>query len=259
MDDVAPPGTREDTRARILAAAAELLAEGGRDAVSTRAVGAAAGVQAPTIYRLFGDKRGLLDALATHGLTAYLGRKTERAPGGDPVEDLRAGWDLHVGFGLANPALYALMYGAPHHGSTSPAAVAAFEILAEHIGRVARAGRLKVSEELAARLVHAAGSGTTLALIALPEDARDLGLSHLAREAVIAAITTEAPVTASAGPVGAAVALRALLPETAVLTAGERTLMHEWLDRIAGDAPPDVSAEPDAGQANAARSGAGSH
>jgi hypothetical protein len=32
-------------------AAARLLAEGGREAVSTRAVAAAAGVQAPTIYR----------------------------------------------------------------------------------------------------------------------------------------------------------------------------------------------------------------
>lgn len=28
----------------------------------------------------------------------------------DPVADLRAGWDLHVGFGLCNPALYSLMY-----------------------------------------------------------------------------------------------------------------------------------------------------
>ena len=55
-------------RERILAATAKLLAEGGREAASTRAVGAAAGVQAPTIYRLFGDKQGLLDAVAARGL-----------------------------------------------------------------------------------------------------------------------------------------------------------------------------------------------
>lgn len=238
MDDVgsaASVGTREDTRTRILAAAADLLAEGGREAVSTRAVGAAAGVQAPTIYRLFGDKRGLLDALATYGITTYLRRKTEHEPGDDPVEDLRAGWDLHLGFGLANPELYALMYGDPRHGSASPAADAAFEILAEHIGRIARAGRLKVGEERAAQLVHAAGSGTTLTLIAIPEEARDLRLSHLAREAVIAAIITDVPVPAATGPVGAAVALRAALPETTALTEGERILLHEWLDRIAAE------------------------
>ena len=54
-------------RARIVAAAAELIASGGREAATTRAVAAAAGVQAPTIYRLFGDKRGLLNAAAEHG------------------------------------------------------------------------------------------------------------------------------------------------------------------------------------------------
>ena len=51
-----------DTRERILDAAAELLVSGGTDGVSTRAVAAAAGVQAPTLYRLFGDKQGLLEA-----------------------------------------------------------------------------------------------------------------------------------------------------------------------------------------------------
>ena len=49
---------------RIAPAAADLLQSGGIDAVSTRAVAAAAGVQPPTIYRQFGDKDGLLDAVA---------------------------------------------------------------------------------------------------------------------------------------------------------------------------------------------------
>src|ERR1044072_7590634 len=106
-DDVnAADGHRE----RIVAAAARLLAEGGSDAVSTRAVSTAAGVQPPTIYRLFGDKQGLLDAGVAHGCAAYRADKTATDPTDDPVEDLRAGWDLHVGLGLANPALYGLMY-----------------------------------------------------------------------------------------------------------------------------------------------------
>lgn len=221
------------TRERIVAAAAGLLAADGRDAVSTRAVSPAAGVQAPAIYRLFGDKQGLLDAVATHGFTAYLNDKTDLKASDDPVEDLRSGWDLHVGFGLANPALYALMYGEPRPGTSSPAAVAAAEVLAGHIGRIAEAGRLRVSEELAGHLVHAAGSGTTLTLIAMPEDRRDLALSGTAREAVIAAITTEAPAAAAPGPVSAAVALRAVLPQTSALTTQERGMLQEWLDRIA--------------------------
>lgn len=220
------------TRARIVEVTAELLAAGGRGAVSTRAVSAAADVQAPTLYRLFGDKQGLLDAVATHGFTTYLDSKIGRELTGDPVEDLRTGWDLHVGFGLANPAVFSLMYGEPRGGATPPAAVAAAEVLGAHIHRVAEAGRLRVPEQRAANLVHAAGCGTTLTLIAMPEHRRDTGLSDLARDAVIAAITTDAPVAPQPGPVGAAIALRAVLPQTTSLSAPERTLLGEWLERI---------------------------
>jgi AcrR family transcriptional regulator len=222
----------DNTRERIVAAAAALLTDGGRESVSTRVVSAAAGVQAPTIYRLFGDKQGLLDAVATHGFTTYLNDKADLKPSDDPVEDLRTGWDLHVGFGLANPALYSLMYGEPRPGASPPAAVAAAEVLAGHIHRIAEAGRLRVSEERAAQLVHAAGCGTTLTLIALPEDGRDPALSDTAREAVIAAITSDATAV-TRGPVGAAVALRAVLPQTSALTTHERALLQDWLDRIA--------------------------
>jgi AcrR family transcriptional regulator len=220
------------TRERIVAAAAGLLADGGREAVSTRAVSLAAGVQPPTLYRLFGDKQGLLDAVATYGLQTYLHRKTVLEPSGDPVDDLRVGWDLHVGFGLENPALYALMYGEPRTGAPSAAAIAAADVLALHVRHIAEAGRLRVAEERAADLVHAAGCGTTLTLIAMPEDRRDRDLSHVAREAVIAAITTDAAVAAEPGPVAAAVTLRAVLPQTEALTEAERSLLSDWLDRI---------------------------
>ncbi|MGW2327402.1 TetR/AcrR family transcriptional regulator [Streptomyces sp. NPDC001700] len=231
--------TTDGHRERIVAAAARLLAEGGTDAVSTRAVSAAAGVQPPTIYRLFGDKQGLLDAVVAHGFAAYLADKTAAQPTDDPVEDLRAGWDLHVGLGLANPALYLLMYGQQPPGASSPAALAAFDVLAGHIRRIAEAGRLRVPEERAAALVHAAGSGATLALIATPEERRDPGLSHAAREAVLAAITTAAAPAApecEPGPGSAAVTLRAVLSRSDALTASESALMREWLDRIAARA-----------------------
>ena len=51
---------RVGTKDRIVRVAADLLAEGGREAVSTRAVAAAAGVQVPTIYR---QKRSTLPSL----------------------------------------------------------------------------------------------------------------------------------------------------------------------------------------------------
>ncbi|NQX27319.1 TetR/AcrR family transcriptional regulator [Microbacteriaceae bacterium VKM Ac-2854] len=221
-------------RERILDAAATLLADGGLEAVSTRAVSAAASVQAPTIYRTFGDMRGLLDAVATAGFAEYLETKAARVPSGDPVEDLRAGWDLHVGFGLAHPHVYALIYGGPDRDGDEPEAARQAEaILRGLVERVAEAGRLTVDVERAVQIVHAAGMGVTLALIGTPADARDAGLSPHTRDAILGSITTAA---AAADPaeralVAHAVALAAAeLPQ---LTAAERALMGEWLGRVA--------------------------
>ena len=231
-----------DTRDRIVRAAAGLLAKGGREAVSTRAVAAAAEVQAPTIYRQFGDMRGLLDEVASHWFSAYLREKTMRERAEDPVEDLRRGWDLHVGFGLANPAFYALMYGDPKPGTEPTAAKEAAEILRGLVRRVAEAGRLRVGVERAARMIHAASSGVVLSLIATEEEDRDPALSEATREAILAAVTTDEPgkeATEADGrsrAVSRAVAFKAVLPETTELTPGERALLTEWLDRITAPA-----------------------
>ena len=223
-------------------AAAELLAEGGREAVSTRAV-AAAGVQAPTIYRQFGDMRGLLDEVASYGFSVYLRDKTTRERAEDPVEDLRRGWDLHVGFGLANPTFYALMYGDPRPGAELTAAKEAAEILHGLVSCVAEAGRLRVGVERAARMIHAAGSGVTLTLIGTEPGDRDPALSEATREAVLAAVTTDGlDEEATKGDdrgraANRAVALKAVLPEAeSKLTPSEQALLSEWLDRIADPA-----------------------
>jgi AcrR family transcriptional regulator len=232
MDD--DMDTRVGPRERIVRAAAELLAAGGREAVSTRAVAAAAGVQAPTIYRQFGDMAGLLDVVASHGFAAYLREKTTRARAEDPVEDLRRGWDLHVGFGLANPAFYALMYGNPRPGAEPTAAKEAAEILRGLVQHAAEAGRLRIGVEDAARMIHAAGSGVVLSLIAADPRDRDLSLSSRVREVILAAVTTiPTPDTASHRVADRAVALKAVLPDDGTdLTTAERGLLQEWLDRL---------------------------
>jgi AcrR family transcriptional regulator len=231
--------SRDEMRARIIRCAINLLNHGGRDAVTTRAVADAADVQAPALYRLFGDKQGLLDAVAEHGFAAYLKEKSVRQPGQDPVEDLRTGWDLHVEFGLSHSAIYLLMYAQPRPGAKSPAAELSGRFLKEHIRRVAAAGRLRVSEEQAADLFHACGCGTVLTLLSQAEEQRDSSLSEslseIAREAAIGAITTDPPATENFGPAAAAVALRAVLPEASPLSEGERALLTEWLDRLAAD------------------------
>lgn len=238
------PSTINDTltaspspRDRILRAAALLLAEGGREAVSTRAVSAAAGVQPPTIYRQFGDMRGLLDAVADDAFTRYVRGKSTWKSTEDPVADLRTGWDAHIGFGLANPALYALM---SQPGAMPTAAVEAHKVLEGLVRRVAEAGRLRVGVGRATRMIHAAGVGVVLTLIAAEDTDRDLAVATLTREAILAAVTTDTTppdgTTAGAGSRRAAayaVALKAVLPETlTTFTPAERGLLAEWLGRL---------------------------
>ena len=227
-------------RDRILQAVAHLLTEGGREAVSTRAVSSAAGVQAPTIYRQFGDMQGLLDAVVSHGYATYLASHRARESGQDPVEDLRRGWDLNVDFGLANPALYTLMYGNPRPRAPHPAVTELREVLLGLVQRVAEAGRLKVGVERAADMLSAAGGGVALILIGQGDARGDRALSVATREAIFAAITTDAPAaSAYAWPsprsdaTRHAVALKAsLLQDARPFTTAERALFGEWLARF---------------------------
>jgi AcrR family transcriptional regulator len=230
-----PETARDRTRAQLVEVAAELLAAEGPDAVTTRSVALAAGVQAPTIYRLFGDKNGLLDAVAAHGFATYMAGKRPVDADADPVANLRAGWELHIGFGLANPELFRLMTTALS-ADVGRAATAGGEVLKARVHRVAAAGRLRVTERRAVELIRAAGTGVVLTLIDQPDDERDLALADTAWDAVGAAILVPEDTAgrASAGPAAAAVTLRAALPELTVLSPAERTLLADWLDRIAG-------------------------
>ena len=66
---------------RLLDACAELLAENGHDALTTRAVARRAGVPIGTLYQFFDGKAGLLQALASRNLELLLARLRERLAG----------------------------------------------------------------------------------------------------------------------------------------------------------------------------------
>jgi AcrR family transcriptional regulator len=235
---------RPDARTRIVRAAAELLATGGRNAVTTRAVSAAAGVQPPTIYRHFGDMQELLGMVARETLTVQVQEQASRALTNDPVEDLRRGWDLHVAFGLANPDAFALLYSAPSVAAHISVIHEGVAVLQGLVARIAEAGRLRVDVLHATVLIHAAGTGVTLTLAATPPEERDPRLSDTMREAIITAVTVPATAEPPDGGSDAApaaervavhaVALRALLAEApSVLSPAERQLLSDWLERLA--------------------------
>jgi len=207
---------RDETRANIVEIAARLLRDQGSAAVTIRAVAQAAGLQPPAIYRFFADKDALLDAVAEHVFTTYVAGKT-LDESTDPVADLRAGWDAHIAFGLANAPLFGLLIDPRR--TAGPAAAAGLEILRARVHRVAATGRLRVTERRAVELVHAAGTGAVLTLLAFPADEREPGLADTMYQAVLHAILADAP------------ALDVATPDLSKLTAAERALLAEWLDR----------------------------
>lgn len=226
-----------------------VLVEGGRDAVSTRVVCQGAGIQAPTLYREFGDKQGLLDAVAQRGFAEYLDASKPNT--GDPIEDLRHGWDVHLAFGLSHPYLYSLTYGDARPGAPTPAAAVAHHALSTLVHNSARAGLLAVTETRAIDMLSAALCGVTLTLITGAEEPAESGLgesglaeSGLAddiREHVLTRITFSGASTLSAGttvedetgPAGAAIHLHAVLDRVTVLSPNEAALLADWLHRIA--------------------------
>ncbi|MET7694425.1 TetR/AcrR family transcriptional regulator [Streptomyces sp. NPDC005483] len=218
--EAAPEGLT--MRRRIVLAAARLLEEGGLDAVSTRAVAAAAGVPAPSIFRLFGDKDGLLDEVAEHGFKRYLEIKSELLAGDDPVQRLRDAWDLHISFGLEHPAYYGLVYGQPRPGRMPRAGQRTVAGLHSMITQVAAAGRLSMTVERATQIMHSSGVGTIITLLSLPPDARDPRTADITREMVISALTlppavgpTDAPTASGATLASHTMALRTALDQDA--------------------------------------------
>ena len=233
---------RDDQQQRILEAGANLLAEVGPTGVSTRAVAAAAGVQTPTLYRLFRDKDGLLDGIATFGFEAYLTEKRAFEPTDDSVDDLRRGWDIHVEFGLTNPAIYALMYGNLRPGRRPAAAQENNDILRHMLERVNYQGRLRVPVEAAARAIEASTTGAVLQLLAQPEALRDPQLIKPLRDAVLDSLTIEAtPGTNLEATTSArANALLAVVAPNSgtdpltqdLFTPAEADLLREWLAKL---------------------------
>src|SRR3977135_930772 len=179
-----------DARTRILEAAASLLAESPERDISTRAVCEAAGVGAPMLSRLFGDKNGLLAAVVDHRFGRYITDKRNSPPAADPVDDLYVAWDNHVAFALENPTIYRIVY-SPSLAKLPAAAVEAHRLLVEWMDRCAEAGKLKLPPDVAAQTFTAACVGGTPSLLSQTAIYDDPDLSDRVRDAIIRELIVE--------------------------------------------------------------------
>ena len=153
---------------RILDACADLLDEVGYDALSTRAVALRAGVPIGSVYRFFGNKRQMADALAQRNLDRYTERVTERL-GTVTRGDWRAAMDAILdeylamkrtapGFSLVDFGNQ-IPIGTPHAEPNLRVAGPLTDLLAEFLGREPDEGLRRtflVAVETADTLVHLA-------------------------------------------------------------------------------------------------------
>ena len=103
-----------DLRAALVQAGLRLLAEGDANDLSLREVARAVQVSATAVYRHFPDKRALMAALATEGLSmlARAQHEASEAAGGG-AQGFNATGRAYVRFALANPALFRLIFSSP--------------------------------------------------------------------------------------------------------------------------------------------------
>lgn len=106
-----PRGQGPRLRADIIDAATQLVAQGGTEGLTLRAVARKAGITAPAIYAHFTGLAEILEALVDNSFDAladYMRRAAERCT--DPPNRLRATCHAYVAFGRQYPNEYAVMF-----------------------------------------------------------------------------------------------------------------------------------------------------
>jgi AcrR family transcriptional regulator len=109
-----------DLRRALIAAARQILAEGGIERISLREVARRAGVSAAAPYRHFDSRHDLLGAIATQGF-GELAQVLDAAAVDAGTQNLAALGRAYVRFALAQPQLFRLMFDAQTGACEDPA------------------------------------------------------------------------------------------------------------------------------------------
>lgn len=104
---------RGELRHKIVAAARELFAEKGVEAVTMRAVADRIEYTATALYGHFADKNALLHAIVTEDFLLFAKQFHSLESIDDPALRLRAAAHAYVRFGLCHPNHYRLMFMTP--------------------------------------------------------------------------------------------------------------------------------------------------
>ncbi len=121
-----------DLRVALVAKALDALDAAPDTELTLRGLAKKVGVSPMAPYAHFEDKEALLDAVAAEGfaaLSAELDAAQANAPE-DPADRLEALAETYVGFGMARPGLYRLMFAGPAAAEGSLARMAGAQAIA---------------------------------------------------------------------------------------------------------------------------------
>jgi AcrR family transcriptional regulator len=141
----------EELRQALVDAGGRLLAREGPQALTTRRVAQAAGTSTMAVYKLFGDKAGLVLAMFLEGYARLTEAFAAVPRTDDPVADLISLGLAYRANARANPHLYELMFGRPIPGFTADEAAIAqtldtYNDLVHTIERCIDAGRFATAD-----------------------------------------------------------------------------------------------------------------
>jgi AcrR family transcriptional regulator len=135
---------RQGARRAILDATEALLVEHGLESFSMRRLAHRCGYTAPTIYHHFGDKQGLIDAVAAARIEIVLARVRRVRRREDPVDTLRVMLLEFARLGLENPTHYRILaLPRPPGSDPLPEAEQIRALVEEPLGALAAVGRLR--------------------------------------------------------------------------------------------------------------------
>src|SRR6478736_3503608 len=136
------------TRDALLAAAEQLVEQGGVGALSVRAVADAIGVSTRAVYSTFGSKEGLLEALAKRSFEMLRDAIAALPHTSDPARDLvQAALTVFRPMAVEHPSLFriAFLRAAPDvelGPDTADAARSGYDLLTGRVQRLDEAGLL---------------------------------------------------------------------------------------------------------------------
>ncbi|MCD4533276.1 TetR/AcrR family transcriptional regulator [Nocardioides sp. cx-169] len=144
-----------DVRRRLLEQAAQLLGEEGPAALTTRRLAREAGTSTMAVYTHFGGMPALVRAVVAEGFRRLVARVAEVEPTDDPVDDLRRAAVAYREHALADPQMYAVMFGSASlggyrlHDDELDIGLAAFGQLVDLVRRAMAGGGLREDDPAA--------------------------------------------------------------------------------------------------------------